>query len=96
MILDWDRDAILDYIFSASYYEDQREGLGDVCIVCIEAAVTRILRNPDIPRIIEHGCRKVRVSRFPFTLIYAIRGEVIRVISVMHQHREPGYWHDRT
>ena len=66
MILDWDRDAILEYIFSARYYEDQREGLGDVCI---EAAVARILRNPDIPRIIEHGCRQVRVSRFPFTLI---------------------------
>lgn len=94
-MLDWDEQATAEYVDSARYYEDQQERLGDEFIDCIEAAVARILKDPERPRPIEHGCRKAPVNRFPFVLVYAINGETVRVISVMHQHREPGYWHDR-
>lgn len=39
--------------------------------------------------------RKLPMGRYPYTLVYRIEGEVIHVIALMHQSREPGYWSGR-
>ena len=35
------------------------------------------------------------LKQFPYTLVYRVKGEVISVIAVAHQSREPGYWQGR-
>lgn len=32
------------------------------------------------------------MRRFPYSVVYHLSGEVIRVIAVAHQSRRPGYW----
>jgi plasmid stabilization system protein ParE len=32
------------------------------------------------------------LKRFPYTLVYRVQGELLTVIAVAHQSREPGYW----
>ena len=45
---------------------------------------------------LEIGDVRRRVLRqFPYTLSYAIRGDLIMVLAVSHQHRAPDYWIDR-
>ena len=39
--------------------------------------------------------RKVHVEDFPCAVIYRLEGSELRIISVMHLHRRPGYWSDR-
>jgi len=41
------------------------------------------------------GARRLPMSRFPYTLVYRIEGEVIHVIALMHQSRMPDYWRGR-
>ncbi len=36
-----------------------------------------------------------KVESFPYTLRYAVRGDLIVVVAVSHQHRAPDYWVDR-
>ena len=33
--------------------------------------------------------------RYPFTLVYLLRGDGIEVVAVAHGRRRPGYWRSR-
>ena len=39
--------------------------------------------------------RRFVLNRFPYKLLYAIEGEVVVIVAVMHQHRHPEYWIER-
>jgi len=32
------------------------------------------------------------LKRFPYTLVYRVQGELLTVVAVAHQSRDPGYW----
>lgn len=42
-----------------------------------------------------HGTSRLYLKRFPYTLVFRIDGEMVRVIAVSHQSRRPGYWAGR-
>lgn len=42
-----------------------------------------------------HGTSRLYLKRFPYTLVFRIEGEFVRVIAVAHQSRRPGYWGGR-
>lgn len=49
----------------------------------------------DNPRIGTHGPSETRslvLKRFPYTLIYRIRGDVLEVLALAHHSRRPGFW----
>jgi hypothetical protein len=48
-----------------------------------------------MPHCFEGECRKVRVERFPYSVIYRIKGDQLQIIAVAHMNRRPGYWKDR-
>ena len=39
--------------------------------------------------------RSIVFPRFPFNLIFRVRGETIEIVAVAHQRRRPSYWNDR-
>jgi hypothetical protein len=39
--------------------------------------------------------RRYLLQRFPYGLIYAVEGQTIFVVAVMHLKRKPGYWVSR-
>ena len=41
------------------------------------------------------GTRKLSLDRFPYTLVYRIDGDIVRVLAFMHQSRRPDYWRHR-
>jgi toxin ParE1/3/4 len=41
------------------------------------------------------GVRLWPLKRFPYTLIYRVRGELVTVVAMAHQRREPTYWRGR-
>ena len=62
----------------------------------IEAALARIAETPQRYPVGEHGTREhVLPSRLPYTVVYRVNANVIVVVAVAHQSREPGYWHQR-
>lgn len=41
------------------------------------------------------GTSRLYFKRFPYTLVFRIQGDALRVIAVAHQSRRPGYWGGR-
>jgi toxin ParE1/3/4 len=63
----------------------------------IETSLSRIAEAPLRYPPGEHGTREfVLPWRFPYTVVYRILNDVIVVIAIAHQSREPEYWRDRT
>jgi plasmid stabilization system protein ParE len=42
-----------------------------------------------------HSTRRLYLKRFPYTLIFRIQSDTVRIIAVAHQRRRPGYWAGR-
>jgi len=61
----------------------------------LRQAVDAVLASPQTwPR---YGSRARRYvfPRYPFSLIYVVRGDGIEVVAVAHGRRRPGYWRSR-
>jgi len=39
--------------------------------------------------------RRYAFPRYPFSLVYILRGEDIEIVAVAHGRRRPGYWRAR-
>ena len=64
----------------------------------ITEAMQAVLLHPERGRLIEGGMRRVVLRRFPFSIIYRVRGEeiFIIIIALAHASRLPAYWATRT
>jgi toxin ParE1/3/4 len=60
-----------------------------------EQAGQMLIREPTLGAALSGQTRKFPLRQFPYTLVYRVRGEVITVIAVAHQSRQPGYWAKR-
>ena len=61
----------------------------------VRQAVSAVAEAPERWPEIEPEVRRFVLRKFPYSLIYAIEGEHVLVLSVAHQRRQPGYWRDR-
>ena len=80
---------------AAHYYERERAGLGGEFFAEIDAALAFIARFPEACPPCAHDCRRKKVHRFPYLLVFAVEDSGILIVAVMHGSREPGYWHMR-
>ncbi|MFH1196719.1 MAG: type II toxin-antitoxin system RelE/ParE family toxin [bacterium] len=76
------RDSVL-------WYKSQQPGLDLEFARCIDEAIQRISRNPELYPIVFHSFRKVVVRRFPFLIIYEFDDKQIRILGVFHSRRNP-------
>jgi plasmid stabilization system protein ParE len=58
-------------------------------------AVGRIVERPLLGTPGIRSTRRVMIRRFPYSIVYRVDGEDIRILAVAHQHRRPGYWTGR-
>ena len=54
-----------------------------------------LLAHPEIGIAVDTDLRRYVLRRFPFSLIYSLSSDVLRVEVVAHQSRRPGYWRSR-
>lgn len=87
--------ADLELNEAADFYDLENIGLGDVFLDDIERAFARIREFPDAAPEVVPGVRKLVLTKFPFTIIYSVRVDIIRVLAVAHQRKRPYYWHVR-
>jgi len=77
---------------AAQYYEEQVPGLGEEFLDEIELALEKILSFPEAWAPLSHNQRRCPLRRFPYGLIYQVRGDEIIIASVMHLRRHPDHW----
>lgn len=91
----WHRQARIEYYEAIGYYARIDDKLGERFVAAVEEALEQMSRTPERFRRIEGDMRKVRVEDFPYAVVYRIEGSDLRIISIMHLHRRPGYWSER-
>ena len=85
--------ALAEIREATAFYEGRVSGLGTDFLDEVDAAVGRILEFPEAWGALGGNYRRCHLRRFPFSVIYSIQAEdVIVVISVFHQSREPHTW----
>jgi plasmid stabilization system protein ParE len=77
------------------YYEDQSSGLGFEFADEVEHALARINHYPQAWSSLSSRVRRCLVKRFPYLVIYEIRGESIVVVAIQHHHQKPENWRTR-
>lgn len=76
------------------YYEEQRGGLGFEFAAEVEQALERIYHYPDAWSQLSLQMRRCVINRFPYSVIYVIRTEII-IVAIQHHHQEPESWRSR-
>ena len=76
---------------SWQWYEEREEGLGDRMVAAVMQKLSTIAKNPELFSIKHSPYREVKVSIFPFVVVYKIykRKRMIEAISVFHTSRNP-------
>ncbi|MFA5832372.1 MAG: type II toxin-antitoxin system RelE/ParE family toxin [Bacteroidota bacterium] len=77
------------------FYESKVKGLGLTFLAEVERATKFIQQFPEASPQILNVIRKKVIRNFPYSIMYSIVGDSVRILSVAHQKRRPYYWHSR-
>lgn len=85
---------------AATWYDEQRAGLGEEFLEELERLFSRMSQLPrSFPILMdprrELGLRRALLPRFPYGVVFVELEDDLRVIAVAHTKRRPGYWLDR-
>ena len=61
----------------------------------LRRAVEAVAENPGTWPRYRNRARRYVFPRFPFNLVYVLRGDEVEVVAVAHGRRRPGYWRSR-
>jgi plasmid stabilization system protein ParE len=95
MRLSYHPDAEAELAEAARFYERKMPSLGTRFRAECDSAVARILQTPNRWRILEKDVRRFLMARFPYSILYRIEGEEVRILVVKHHSRHPDYWKGR-
>jgi len=57
-----------------------------------DQALKEVIEGPDRWPLHIRGTRRHVFARFPFSIIYVVRDDVLNIIAVPHDRQKPGYW----
>ncbi|GBE46955.1 plasmid stabilization system protein [bacterium BMS3Bbin12] len=84
-----------DLAVAASWYEQQRVGLGHEFLDEALSAFRLIAKQPLLYPIVRRNTRRALMHRFPFGIFYRVENSHIVVVAVMHGSRHPYHWQAR-
>ena len=88
-------EADREFNHAVEYYEQRGAGPGLEFAEEVFAAISRIVEFPDAWTRLSPNTKRCVLSRFPYGIIFQVKGRALRIIAVAHLHRRPGYWKDR-
>lgn len=90
-----ERPADLDVEAAFEWYENERSGLGLEFLDELRAAYNRIADGPVKYQELRGDVRRALLRRFPYAVYFAIEGDVVVVVAVLHVSRDPAEWQRR-
>ena len=77
------------------WYAERSPPAAKAFLVELDLAVERVREAPHRWPWYDKGVRRYILPRFPFSMIYRMKAELIEVVAVAHHRRKPGYWKSR-
>jgi plasmid stabilization system protein ParE len=87
--------AVREVEAAQAWYEERSLLAASAFLREFSIAVQRIRKAPLRYAEAQANTRRVLLDRFPFTVFYRVRPDLIWVVAVAHQKRRPGYWASR-
>ncbi len=78
------------------YAREADAQIGLAFILEYERALALLCVHPNLGAPWRNGRRRFPLRRFPYSIVYYIRGEELRVVALAHHRRKPAYWRART
>lgn len=80
---------------AAFYTLKANVGLGLAFVAEFERTASVVLDNPQLGAVFRGTRRRYILRRFPYSIIYQVAAEEVRILAVAHHRRRPGYWAQR-
>ncbi|HTW94865.1 MAG TPA: type II toxin-antitoxin system RelE/ParE family toxin [Tepidisphaeraceae bacterium] len=97
MVIELLEAARFELLDATAWYDSHAgERLGNRFLAAVNASLDRIEMYPTAWPKLSASTRRCRLQQFPYGIVYQIRPDRILVVAIMHMHRRPGYWRDRT
>jgi plasmid stabilization system protein ParE len=80
---------------SIFYAREANAEVGLAFILEYERTLALLCANPLLGTPWRNGRRRFSLRKFPYSVIYYVRGEELRVIALAHHRRRPSYWSGR-
>jgi len=87
--------AKIEFADAIDYYNDQREGWGDVLAFELNAMIEQIAFLPEAGVKVARRTRRRRLKRFPYGILYQRHAEIILIVAITHIKRRPNAWKSR-
>ena len=87
--------AQTDVADAIAYYNVEEPGLGADFASEVRKTIERILQFPHAWTSVSKRVRRCQVNRFPYSVFYSLKNDLVVVIGVMHNHRKPRTWETR-
>lgn len=80
---------------AAAWYAERDPRVAAAFVAELEEALERIAEAPGRWPAHLHGTQRVRLTRFPYLVVYRDEPQRVLVVAVAHTKRRPGYWRKR-
>jgi toxin ParE1/3/4 len=84
-------EAIFDLQEAFEWYELQQQGLGYEFIEEAENGFKKICAHPLHYKAVNDRFRRIKITRFPYLIIYEIENNTVIINSVRHGSRKPKF-----
>ena len=88
-------ESALDIDAAYAWYEQQRVGLGEEFLTCLEAKLESVCRAPSIHEFVYKSFRRALIRRFPYQAFYEFDRNTVTVFCVFHSSQDPDKWKER-
>lgn len=89
-------EADEDLASAASWYEQQRVGLGHEFLDDALSVFRLVAERPLSYPLVHRNTRRALMTRFPFGIYFRVEQTQIVVVAVIHGSRHPHRWQSRT
>jgi plasmid stabilization system protein ParE len=88
-------EADVELTATAKQYACARPELARDFLHAFRVAKEAVAEQPDRFSFLEKPVRRVRISGFPYRIVYEELDDCVHVLAIMHDSRDPGYWKNR-
>ena len=74
------------------WYEAQSEGLGMEYEAAFALQLRRLEQAPLLYSEIVSGVRRTLLPRFPYSVFFTVKGDLVHILAVIHNARNPKRW----